>query len=407
MSSDPSKKKPVDRRGIKGLSFRDKKSLAILIGIGIAAIVLLVVVIVILGEKAGSKEEMQPAVMEEIEEEPVVEETVIPEGEMSPLTGTYIKESWAKKRPVALMIENTTMALPQYGLNSCGVIYECPVEGGITRLMGISDSYHKLEQFGCVRSCRPYYVYLASEYDAIYAHVGQSVHGQELLNTGIIDDLNAMDGAISNTVYFRTSDKKAPHNCFTAGKMIDEGIKTKEFRKRYKKDHEAHFKFSEEDEYHDISDPATVLNSATDGEDCYALAPYFYNNKPYFTYNEKTMTYDRFQFGDRQIDAADDKQVSVKNIIVYTTASASSLYQGTDYLNLPLNGEGEGKYICNGKMIDVTWEKKGDKEPTKFYDKDGDEIVLAPGNTWICLCERQKYESNQYYKTRKEFESRE
>ena len=93
-------------------------------------------VVVLLGEKAG-EEVISPQV--ETVEEPVAEE--LPEGLQSPLTGTYIKESWAKKRPVALMIENTSMSLPQYGLNSCGVIYECPVEGGITRLMGISDTY--------------------------------------------------------------------------------------------------------------------------------------------------------------------------------------------------------------------------------------------------------------------------
>ncbi len=129
MSDESSKKRPVNRKGIKGLSFRDKRNLAILIGIGIAAIVLLVVVVVLLGEKAGSKEEPAATEIQKIEEDPeVVEEeavdTPVPEGTQSPLTGTYIKESWAKKRPVALMIENTSMALPQYGLNSCGVIYE-------------------------------------------------------------------------------------------------------------------------------------------------------------------------------------------------------------------------------------------------------------------------------------------
>ncbi len=405
MSGD--NKKKVNRIGIHGLSLRDKRNLAILIGIGIAAIVLLVVVVVILGEKAG-EEEIPSTEIEKVEEPVVEEETLpVPEGGLSPLTGTYIKESWAKKRPLALMIENTTMSLPQYGLNSCGVIYECPVEGGITRLMGISNSYHKLKQFGNVRSCRPYYVYLASEYDAIYCHVGQSVHGQEVLNTGIVDDLNAMDGAISNAVFYRTSDKKAPHNCFTNGKMIDEGIDIKGYKKSYKDDPGTHFVFSEEDEYHDPEDPSLILNSAASGEDCAVVKPYFYNNKPYFVYNKESQSYDRYQFGDKQIDALDDEQVSVKNIILYTTAGESSLYSGTDYLNLPLVGEGKGKYICNGKMVDITWEKTGDTKPTKFYDEDKKELVLAPGNTWICLIERQKMDENQYYKTVKDFDNRE
>ena len=392
MSED--NKKKVDRAGISGLSMRDKKSLAILIGIGIAAVVILVVVIVLLGEHAG--EEVAPAHAEEevVAEEPEAVDTHEGE-EISPLTGTYIKDKWAKRRPVAVMIENTTMALPQYGLNSCGVIYECPVEGGITRLMGISDSYHKLKQFGNVRSCRPYYVYLAAEYDAIYCHVGQSVHGQEVLNTGIIDDLNAMDGAISNTVFYRTSDKKAPHNCFTSGKAIDEGIKTKDFRKKYNGDFEGHFKFTEENE-----------EAIFDGEGAAVVCPYFINNKPYFVYDKKTETYDRYQFGDKQIDALDEKQVSVKNIIFQTSASESSLYAGTDYLNIPLVGEGEGMFFSGGKMERITWKKSGDSEMTMYYDEDGREIKLSPGQTWICLIEKQKMDSNKYYATVKEFDER-
>ncbi len=403
MSGEDNKRRDI-RKGIRGLSLRDRRNLAVLISIGVMAVIALVVVIIILGEKAGEKE-IPITELEQVEEVAEEEALPVPEGALSPLTGTYIKESWAKKRPVALMIENTTMALPQYGLSSCGVVYECPVEGGITRLMGISDTYHKLKQFGNIRSCRPYYVYLAAEYDAFYCHVGQSVHGQAALNTGVVDDLNAMDGAISNSVFYRTSDKKAPHNCFTTGKMIDEGIGTKGYRKKYDSDLNR-FKFSEEDEYHDQNDPALLKNSAFDGEDCAVVAPYFYNNKPYFIYNEKKGKYLRYQFGDKQIDALKGKQVAVKNIILYTTASDSSIYSGTDYLDISLVGEGEGKYLCEGRIIDITWEKKSDTAQTKFYTKDGSELVLAPGNTWICLIEKQHMDENHYYSSVKEFDER-
>ena len=60
------------------------------------------------------------------------------EGEArSPFTGKWIDETVAFKRPVAVMTENTKVTLPQYGLGQADVIYECPVEGGITRLMAI------------------------------------------------------------------------------------------------------------------------------------------------------------------------------------------------------------------------------------------------------------------------------
>ena len=37
-----------------------------------------------------------------------------------------------------------------------GVVYEAPVEGDITRLMGIFEDYKDLERIGSVRSCRDY-----------------------------------------------------------------------------------------------------------------------------------------------------------------------------------------------------------------------------------------------------------
>ena len=108
----------------------------------------------------------------------------------------------------------------------------------------------------------------------------------------------------------------------------------------------------------------------------------------------------RYQFGDEQIDALTGKQVGVKNIILYTTGVDSIRYAGTEYLNLTLSGEGEGKYICGGRMIDITWTRGSETERTRFYDKDGKELILAPGNTWICLIERQHMDENKYYKSK-------
>ena len=83
----------------------------------------------------------------------------------SPFTGVWIDEEIARKRPIAVMTENTRETLPQYGLSSADVIYECPVEGGISRLMCIYQDYEDLDKIGNIRSCRIYYPYFAHEFD--------------------------------------------------------------------------------------------------------------------------------------------------------------------------------------------------------------------------------------------------
>ena len=50
------------------------------------------------------------------------------------LNGEWVDEKYGRQRPVAVMIENTKACLPQYGIGNAGVIYECVVEGGITRM---------------------------------------------------------------------------------------------------------------------------------------------------------------------------------------------------------------------------------------------------------------------------------
>ena len=60
---------------------------------------------------------------------------------------------------------NIQAALPQSGIANAEVVYEAPVEGGITRLMGIFEDYQDVERIGSVRSCRNYYVYFAREFN--------------------------------------------------------------------------------------------------------------------------------------------------------------------------------------------------------------------------------------------------
>ena len=45
----------------------------------------------------------------------------------------------------------------------------------------------------------------------------------------------------------------------------------------------------------------------------------------------------------------------------------------------------EGYYITNGKAIPVTWTKTSDTSPTRYYDKDGNEITINTGKTYVAL----------------------
>ncbi len=294
---------------------------------------------------------------------------------VSLLTGEWVSKETASKRPVAVMTENTRENMPQYGLNSAGVIYEAPVEGGITRLMAIYEDFSKLTQMGNVRSCRPYYAYFAKEFDAIYVHFGQSMHAEDLLNSGYVNNLNGLDGSV-NATFFRTDEHPAPHNAYTSAEGIENGIEVKGYQRNYDASAKSHYTFVAPDE----------RNKLKDGSDCKKIELYYIQNSASFVYDEKTKLYQRFEFGDEQIDAVDGKQIAVSNIIFQNVDSA--IYEGTPYLKIDVDGSGEGKFFTNGKMIDVIWEKEEDGI-TRYYDEDGEEIKLNPGKTWVCIIQKE------------------
>ena len=193
---------------------------------------------------------------------------------ISKLTGEYVKKSIANKRPVALMYNNIPAAgghpgrkdhrpdrqgvrpagaadeespagvinaIPHSGLYNADVCYEAPVEGSITRIMGIFENYSKLKKMGSVRSCRIYYCAFANEWDAIYSHFGQSKYALDYLKSGSIDKVGSLN---AESAFYRTSDRVAPHNCFTSGKGLDSAIKKFKYRTSYKKKYTSHFNFA-------------------------------------------------------------------------------------------------------------------------------------------------------------------
>lgn len=304
----------------------------------------------------------------------------------SKLTGEYIKKSEANKRPVALMYNNIINAIPHSGLYNAGVCYEAPVEGGITRIMGIFEDYENVKKMGSVRSCRIYYCAFANEWDAIYGHFGQSKYALDYLRSGEIDTVSSLTG---ERYYFRTSDRVAPHNCFTSGANLKSAIKDLDYRAEYSKDYQAHFQFAE-------TDNKVVLTS---GKAAQRVELGYAINKPYFVYNKKNGQYYRYQYGEAHIDDQNNKQLHCSNIIIQFVDA--TLYPDNKSLNMTLSGNGKGWYITNGKAEKITWKKENQLSgQTKYLDENNKEIKLNTGKTWICMVQNE-YADNVVFSKKK------
>ena len=229
-----------------------------------------------------------------LETEPTTEAETEPEGPeerkevdgkiQSYLTGEMVDVAKANRRPVAVMMSNDKASLPQYGINRADVVYEAPVEGDMNRYMAIFEDYDDIERIGSVRSCRTYYTYFAREYDAIYAHYGQSTFAVPYLKN--VDNINGVDGTGGNAFY-RTKDKKAPHNAYTSGAKLNKTIGQLGYRTSYSDTYTGHFQFSKN----------AYVPAESDAKDAYKFYPSYTMNNPWFEYNESDGKYHRFQYG--------------------------------------------------------------------------------------------------------------
>ena len=322
------------------------------------------------------------------------EDTVTPPEEgmvKSFLSNEWVTEEVANTRPIAVMFPTDKSAQPQYGISHADVLYECMEEGGISRQMGIIQDWESLEKIGNIRSCRLYYMFWMLEYDAILIHGGGIYTMADLFEDPSVNNISGSgesgsgSGAPGNTYFFRTSDKKAPHNMYISNEGINNAINslgyTKEIREEYHNPNRFTF--------------ASGTNKLEDGEDAafVDLSDVFPYSKPTFEYNEEEGVYYKTLHSKAQVDASNDEQLSFANIIVQFTQS-QNLHtdpNATDYkVFLCHDTTRGGYYFTQGKVIPIRWEKTSDRGATKYYDIDGNEIELNTGKTYIAVSQENR-----------------
>ncbi len=365
-------------------------------------------ILIAMGILTGCGEEELPSVIQTLESEPVIQETVeesvatqevdptiitervVVDGKMqSYLTGEWKDEAVVKRRNMAVMIPNNKQALPQYGLSMASIIYEAPVEGRITRLMGIFEDYDDLEYIGPVRSSRDYYVYEAMAYDSIYVNWGLAIpFVGPIINTDRIDNVSqAVEGIdVPASEAFDRISRPGYATEFTGYLFIDgyeDAVERLGYETEYREDRFAQaFTFAAdgyEAEYTDYPSATKIYPGGTDTN-----SGGYGNANPCFTYNEEDGLYYRSQYGAPQVDEMNGEQLAVTNVIFKICHGEVREPSDKDYLAFEVHGGDEAYVFTNGKVIHGTWKRNSDYEPNIFYDDNGNEIVLNQGKTWIC-----------------------
>lgn len=288
----------------------------------------------------------------------------------SALDGEMVDPGLENLHPLAVMIENHPDARPQSGLSQAALVYEAIAEGGITRFLAIYNNPTLAIRVGPIRSARTYFVDFADEIKAFYAHVGGNIDALDKIAAGSTLDLNQFN--IGAPVFQRDMSRGVAleHTMYSSTDKLWNYATTQN-------------KWSSSGDYTPWTfqdDPPTDKRSGTQNVSV-SVSDSLYSVK--WVYDPTTNTYSRFLDGAPHIDANNNQQIKVSDIVLQTVNRAPTVTRINEQgWNYTLTGSGPAVIIQNGKTIQATWKKTGDNR-TRFYDQNNQEIPFTRGHIWI------------------------
>lgn len=293
--------------------------------------------------------------------------------------------SMGEYHPINVQIENDPKARPQTGMSQADIVYECLEEGrSMTRFQCVFND-NIPTSVGPVRSCRIPFILIAEEYKGLLCFFGGPMNTDtgadiypKLSKAKKAGNLQVAVDGITGTygtnskygIYQRVKADSAgnkrvtPHNVYAdltkALPLLTGPVEPV-----------SHFQFNANADYSSYEDTTSIEIKYTSK-----------SVDTLYTYDPAAQNYKRFVSGDPFIDAGNGQQITVKNIIVQF-AKTTGFGTKKGHLNIALVGSGNADTYVAGKHIKATWKRPKEADITKFYDANGNEIQLLPGNTWV------------------------
>ena len=303
-------------------------------------------------------------------------------------TNEWIPAEQSTVRPIAVMMPTDKTAQPSYGVSNADILYEIMEEGEISRQMAVISNWTSLSKIGNIRSCRAYYIPEATEWDPILIHFGGVFYMKDRITAADINNISGTNqygvggGAPGAGAFFRTSDRKAPHNAYINASGIINACTDLGYSLNIREGfyNAKHFTFAAGVNTLEQYGPAAATANAID------LSHVFTYTKSSFVYNPEDGLYYKSIHGKPQTDGLNGQQLKFANVIVQNTKWCRLDDKGYLYFQNIDNTE-DGYYFTKGKCIHVTWQKAGDYTPTIYYDDFGNEIQLNEGKTYIAVAQ--------------------
>lgn len=283
-----------------------------------------------------------------------------------PLTGLPPVGGRVPQRPaLAIKLDNLPAARPQAGLDAADIVYEEPVEAGITRLMAVfqCSTAGRVEPVRSGRLVDPDLLVQLGHPLLGYSGAIQPVV-DKIDASGVIDVSANRDGG----AYLRDPARYPPHNLYTSTAALWAASSSR------------------------VPPPALFPYAAAPPAGTPATTvhiPFSGYSDVVWSYDPKTGRYLRSYLGSGPAMIADGQQVAAANVVVQKVVLTPSPYvedsSGVHEWNIQVVGSGAAVVYRNGRAVAGSWVRPTLRSITRFVDAAGRPIPLLPGITWIEL----------------------
>lgn len=325
-------------------------------------------------EPEPEPEETPPEPEPELEPEPE-EEVISREGqERNPLSGEWVDEARARRRPLAVMLDNNVHARPHRGVIEADVVFEMLVEGGATRLMPVYLAGEP-EVVGPVRSARDYHLDLVLGLNAVMVHCGGSPGAYAGIRDLGVDVLNDLWG---QGRFFREPKEGVPyeHTLFTRLAVSHDLIAGSELEENSLP--EPMWDFQDESSQDVIQD-----DDVGDAASFTLVYPGSMGYEVMYRYQAKMQHYERWIGANPYRDRDTGEPLKADNVLVMWVDTWRLPGDAAGRLGMDFTGDGAGLLISGGRTADVRWEKQDLRSPLRFFDEEGELAQLKTGQTWV------------------------
>ena len=311
-----------------------------------------------------------------------------------PLTGLQTAKDYSRIRPVSIVIDNTSLAFPQSGLSSADIVVEVPVEGGITRLILITNKYEDQNyEYGPVRSTRDYMVGLCQAFGTLMVGAGGSPTGYQVISANRLDYIDGVNDSVARS-FFRSDERKTKSGYEHSLMITANGIRANASYKNYSLVRQSVgqlLPFVQPSA--EGTDPTVVTSSAEELPNAAmrTILTYSSYQQVQMIYSAQNNAYFLYEFGTKpHYDVDDGQQLRFENVLILFSEQNPIPGDEEGRLNVQTTGTGTGYYLSGGTYQEITWKRDAFTSAFEFRDTNGKMLNMTPGKTMITLMDAAK-----------------